>query len=45
MGSLKKTANNAKLRSQLPHFKFTPMKQGIKESVEWFHTNYETARK
>ena len=44
-GQFKKTANNGKLRSYLPDFKFTPIRQGIKETVEWFTTNYETARK
>lgn len=44
-GQFKKTASNAKLRSYLPDFKFTPIRQGIKETVEWFTTNYETARK
>lgn len=44
-GQFKKTASNAKLRSYLPDFKFTPIRQGIRETVEWFAANYETARK
>jgi GDP-L-fucose synthase len=44
-GQFKKTASNAKLRQLLPEFKFTPMKQAIRESCEWFVANYETARK
>lgn len=44
-GQFKKTASNAKLRKYLPDFAFTPFKQGIKESVDWFFANYETARK
>ncbi|KAK8378759.1 hypothetical protein O3P69_009461 [Scylla paramamosain] len=44
-GQFKKTASNTKLRSYLPDFKFTPIRQGIKETVEWFTANYETARK
>lgn len=44
-GQYKKTASNAKLRKLNPTFEFTPIKQGIKESVEWFVNNYETARK
>lgn len=44
-GQFKKTASNAKLRKYLPDFKFTPIKQGIKETVDWFVENYETARK
>lgn len=44
-GQFKKTASNAKLRKYLPDFKFTPMKQAIKETCDWFAANYETARK
>jgi GDP-L-fucose synthase len=44
-GQFKKTANNAKLRSLLPDFKFMPMEEGIKKSVDWFVANVETARK
>lgn len=44
-GQYKKTASNAKLRRLNPEFKFTPIEQGIKESVDWFVQNYDTARK
>ncbi|KAK3576981.1 hypothetical protein CHS0354_005986 [Potamilus streckersoni] len=44
-GQFKKTASNAKLRKYLPNFKFTPFKQAVKESCEWFEKNYEIARK
>jgi len=48
-GQHKKTASNAKLKSYLsksfPEFQFTPVKQAIKESCDWFVQNYETARK
>lgn len=44
-GQMKKTASNRKLRSYLPDFKFKPMHEGIKESVDWFVANYETARR
>jgi len=44
-GQYKKTASNAKLRKLNPEFKFTPIKQGIKESVDWFVQNYDIARK
>ena len=44
-GQYKKTANNSKLRKYLPSFEFTPMEQAVKESVDWFVENYETARK
>lgn len=44
-GQYKKTASNAKLRRYLPDFKFTPFKEAIKETVDWFVQNYEKARK
>lgn len=44
-GQYKKTASNAKLRKLWPDFEFTPFKQAVKESCDWFVTNYETARK
>lgn len=44
-GQFKKTASNAKLRKYLPDYKFTPMRQGIKETVDWFVANYDKARK
>lgn len=44
-GQFKKTASNAKLRKYLPDFKFTPIRQGIKETVDWFEANYDSARK
>ncbi|CAG2116496.1 unnamed protein product, partial [Medioppia subpectinata] len=43
-GQFKKTANNAKLRKYLPHFEFTPIDVGIKETVEWFRQNYSIVR-
>jgi len=44
-GQHKKTACNKKLRTFLPEYKFTPIKEGIKKSVDWFVANYETCRK
>jgi len=44
-GQHKKTASNKKLRSFLPDYKFTSIKDGVKESVDWFVANYDTARK
>jgi GDP-L-fucose synthase len=44
-GQFKKTASNAKLRTFLPDFKFTPIEEGIQKTVEWFTANYDTARK
>lgn len=44
-GQFKKTASNAKLRQYLPEFHFTPMSDGIRDTVRWFITNYDVARK
>jgi len=44
-GQHKKTACNNKLKRLLPDFKFTPIEEGIKASVDWFFQNYDIARK
>nr|SVE92513.1 EOG090X09NN [Megafenestra aurita] len=44
-GQYKKTASNNKLRRYLPDFQFTPLKEAIQHSVEWFNENYDIARK
>jgi GDP-L-fucose synthase len=44
-GQLRKPTDNSKLMSYLPNFKFTPIEQGIKETVKWFIDNYEYIRK
>jgi len=44
-GQFKKTASNQKLRQYLPDFEFTPLKDAINHSVQWFIDNYEIARK
>ncbi|RUS81277.1 hypothetical protein EGW08_010951 [Elysia chlorotica] len=44
-GQFKKTASNAKLRKYLPDFKFTPIKQAIKETCDWYAANTDKVRK
>lgn len=41
-GQLKKTASNAKLRSLLPDFHFTPFLEAVKQTVSWFKENQNT---
>eukprot|EP00227_Mantoniella_beaufortii_P007459 CAMPEP_0197591758 /NCGR_PEP_ID=MMETSP1326-20131121/13895_1 /TAXON_ID=1155430 /ORGANISM="Genus nov. species nov., Strain RCC2288" /LENGTH=318 /DNA_ID=CAMNT_0043157313 /DNA_START=137 /DNA_END=1093 /DNA_ORIENTATION=+ len=41
-GQFKKTANNAKLRTYLPDFKFTPFEEAMDITVKWFMENYES---
>ncbi|XP_017771127.1 PREDICTED: GDP-L-fucose synthase [Nicrophorus vespilloides] len=43
-GQFKKTASNAKLRRLHPEFKFTPFKEAIQTSVDWYKQNCSTAR-
>lgn len=44
-GQYKKTASNEKLRKYKPDFVFTPFKKAVKDTADWFLSNYETARK
>ncbi len=44
-GQFKKTADNSKLNSYLPNFKFTPLNSAINKTVKWFSNNYNNARK
>ena len=44
-GQYKKTADNSKLLKLYGDFKFTPIEDGIKNSVNWFIQNYNACRK
>lgn len=44
-GQYRKPSDNSKLLSYLPDYKFTPIEEGIKETVEWFENNYPNIRK
>jgi len=44
-GQLKKTASNKKLKTLNPNVKFTPIKEAIQQSVDWFEQNFDKARK
>jgi len=48
-GQFKKTASNAKLMKLLEEnnevFEFTPFDDAIKETIDWFTTNYDSVRK
>jgi len=43
-GQFRKPADNSKLLSLLPDFKFTPIEEGIIETVNWFVDNFDNAR-
>ena len=44
-GQYRKPSDNSKLLNYLPDFKFTPLYDGLKETINWFILNYENIRK
>jgi GDP-L-fucose synthase len=44
-GQLRKPSDNSKLKMYLPDFKFTPIEEGLKETINFFIKNYENIRK
>ena len=44
-GQFRKPSDNSKLLSYLPDFKFTSLDDGLKETIDWFISNYENCRK
>jgi GDP-L-fucose synthase len=44
-GQFRKPSDNSKIKKYLPDFKFTPLYDGLKETIEWFEKNYENIRK
>ncbi len=44
-GQFRKPSDNSKIKSYLPDFKFTPLYDGLKETIEWFEKNYNFIRK
>ena len=44
-GQYRKPSDNSKLLSYLPDFEFTPIDVGIRKTIEWINSNYETIRK
>ena len=42
-GQHRKTANNSKLMTLMPHFEFTPIEAGIAKTVRWFKENKDKA--
>lgn len=43
-GQFKRTVTNSKLMNLNPGFKFTPLNEAIRASVEWYRANTSTAR-
>jgi GDP-L-fucose synthase len=44
-GQYRRPSDNSKILNCMPNFTFTPFEDAMKESVEWFISNYESARK
>jgi GDP-L-fucose synthase len=43
-GQFKKPSDNSKIKNYLPDFKFTPLYEGLKETIEYFEKNYNIIR-
>jgi len=44
-GQFRKPSDNSKVKHYLPDFKFTPIYDGLKETIEYFEKNYNIIRK
>jgi len=44
-GQYRKPTDNSKIKKYLPDFRFTPLREGLKETIDWFVGNYEKVRK
>ena len=43
-GQYRKPSDNSLIKDLVPAFKFTPIEEGIKETVQWLKENYDEAR-
>lgn len=44
-GQFRKPSDNSKIKNYLPDYKFTPIYEGLKETIEYFEKNYNLIRK
>jgi GDP-L-fucose synthase len=44
-GQFRKPSDNSKIKNYLPDFKFTPIYEGLKETIEYFENYYNVVRK
>jgi len=44
-GQFRKPSDNSIIKEMFPDFKFTQVKDGLRESIEWFISNYPNLRK
>ena len=43
-GQFRKPSDNSKLKKYLPDFKYTPLYEGLKKTVNWFEEHYPAIR-
>ncbi len=43
-GQFRKPSDNSKIKNYIPNYKFTPMYDGLKETIDWFEKNYYKVR-
>ena len=43
-GQFRKPSDNSKLKKYLPDFKYTPLFEGLKKTVDWFEEHYPEIR-
>jgi GDP-L-fucose synthase len=44
-GQFRKPSDNSVIKDMFPDFKFTPIEEGLKTSIDWFIQNYPNVRK
>jgi GDP-L-fucose synthase len=44
-GQFRKPSDNSKIKHYLPDFKFTPIYEGLKETIEYFENHYNVVRR
>lgn len=44
-GQFRKPSDNSVIKNMFPDFSFTPIEEGLKESINWFKENYPNIRK
>jgi GDP-L-fucose synthase len=43
-GQYRKPSDNSVIKNMFPDFKFTPVRDGLKKSIDWFNENYPKVR-
>ncbi len=43
-GQYRKPSDNSVIKNMFPDFEFTPVKEGLRKSIDWFNENYPKVR-